>query len=144
MRRKRVIRILLILFALIFGSAGVVCIWYFQPLKAEDLNRMPCCYQGPLEAKFENGQIIACSSPHPETFPPGTVVGTYKIRGNQIEITMSRRSALKGTYELGYAGAEMPGGPQGPDVPYAAWSYGKHWVEALVAGDRFEYSYTGN
>lgn len=138
MRRKRIIRILLILCALICAFIGTVCIWYFRPVKPEDLNRMPCCWEGPLEVKFENGQVVAGSSPHPNTYAPGKVIGTYSVSGNSITLQTPKFS---GTFVLGPAGAIFPGGTRGPDVPYAAWSYWKHRVEALVTGDEIEYHY---
>jgi len=95
-----------------------------------------------LEAIFENGQIIAVSSPHPETYPPGMVIGTYSLIGNSITLSMPKQPKLSGTYKLGPAGAIFPGGSGGPDAPYAAWNYLKHRVEALLAGDETEYRYS--
>lgn len=140
MRRKRIILktvLVLVLSPGVLLAAG--CLWYFRPVKAEDLNRLPCCWEGPLEATFKNGQIIAGSSPHPGTYVPGTVIGTYSVSGNTITLSMPKFS---GTYELGPAGAIFPGGARGPDVPYAAWNYWKHRVEALVTGDEMERGYS--
>jgi hypothetical protein len=67
-------------------SLGGAAVWYYTPVRVENLNRMPLCMCGPLKVEFKSGRITVMDSPHPTDVKPGTVIGSYTRVGDSVKI----------------------------------------------------------